>query len=125
VTSAPDLWLHRSGEPASTARGRSGGARFDQSDLVGENHRLDTVAQFQFVEDVGDVGLDGRLAALQLPGDLRVGEAAAQQPGDLQLPIGQGLEVGAAGAYRRALPGELLDEPFRDRGSEERLPTRG
>src|SRR2546425_11719873 len=35
--------------------GELGGAWLDQADLVGEDHRLDAVAQFQLVEHVGDV----------------------------------------------------------------------
>src|SRR5207253_2410308 len=42
----------------------------------------------------------------------------------LQLSIGQGLEVGTASPYWRALPRELLEQPFRDGGREERCPAR-
>src|ERR1700681_446243 len=123
VTYAPDLCLRREGEQASTSRGISGGARFDQSNLVGEDHGLDAVAQFELVEDMGDVRLDGRLANLQLFGDLRVREPASQQLQHLHLAVRQGLEVGTGAPYRRALPGELLDQPFGDRGSKKRLAT--
>src|ERR1700694_354013 len=77
VTCAPDFWVLREGERASTSRGMSGGARFDQPDLVGEDHRLDAVAQFQLVEHVGDVRLDRGLSDLQLFRDLRVRQPAA------------------------------------------------
>src|SRR6202165_4516359 len=72
VPCAPDFFVHREGEPTSTSRGMSGGARFDQPDFVREDHGLDAVPQFELVEDMGDVRLDGRLANLQLFGDLWV-----------------------------------------------------
>src|ERR1700737_715239 len=79
VTYAPDLWVHCAGEPCSASRGRLDGAGLDQADLVGEDHRLDTIAEPQLVEHVGDVRLDGGFADLQLASDLGIGEAAAQQ----------------------------------------------
>jgi hypothetical protein len=43
--------------------------------LVGQHDRLDAIAETELLEDVGDVGLDGGLADVQLFADLRVGQA--------------------------------------------------
>src|SRR6202022_1864902 len=114
--------------PALPQRGRelsSGGAGFDQPDLVGEDHGLDAVAQFQLVEHVGDVRFDSGFPDLQVFSDLRVGEPTAEERQHLALSIGQRLQVGAAGTHRRALLRKLLDEPLRDRWREQRLATCG
>src|SRR3954469_9731816 len=55
------------------------GAGPDEAGLVREHDRLGTVAQVELVEQVGDVGLDGRLGEEQRLGDLAVGETAADQ----------------------------------------------
>jgi len=46
----------------------------------GEDRRLDAVLQAEFGEDAADVGLDGLLADLQVPGDLPVALAPGNQP---------------------------------------------
>ena len=69
---------------------REGGAlprrpRADEPGLVGGDDRLGPVAQAQLAEDAGDVRLDRVLAHDQLAGDLRVRQAARDQPQDLDL----------------------------------------
>ena len=43
--------------PGRLRGGASGLARFDQTALVGEDDRLDAIAQFQIAQQVGDVDL--------------------------------------------------------------------
>ena len=45
----------------------------------GEDRCLDAVLQAEFGEDAADVGLDGLLADLQIPGDLPVAVTAGDQ----------------------------------------------
>ena len=52
----------------------------DHPGLVGENDGLHPVAQAELGQQVADVGLDGRIAAEQGGGDLRVAAAAAARP---------------------------------------------
>jgi hypothetical protein len=59
---------------------------------VGEHHRLDAVAQAELLEDVRDVGLDGRLADVELLPDLGVREAVGNQAKDVSFPRGQLVE---------------------------------
>src|SRR6188472_3853603 len=54
----------------------SGLERLDETDLVGEHHDLDAIAQVELGQDPTDVGLHGRLGEHELLGDLRVGETA-------------------------------------------------
>src|SRR4051794_36414505 len=51
----------------------------EESGLVGENDGLGTVAQVEFLEQAGDVGLHGGAADEGLVPDLGVGEAAGDQ----------------------------------------------
>jgi hypothetical protein len=74
--------------------------------LVGEDDRLDPVAQVQFVEDVRDVGLGSVLGKDKLGGDLRVREPAGDQRQHLELSWGQ------LGERRRRLPRRAVGEPF-------------
>ena len=46
---------------------------------VGEHDRGGTIAEMEFGEDRAEVGLDGRLADVELLGDFCVGEAAADR----------------------------------------------
>ena len=57
--------------------------RLEKAALVGEHHRLDAVAQAELLEDVRDVGLDGRLADVELLPDLGVREAVGHQAKDV------------------------------------------
>jgi alkanesulfonate monooxygenase SsuD/methylene tetrahydromethanopterin reductase-like flavin-dependent oxidoreductase (luciferase family) len=50
----------------------------DQTGLIGEDDGLDPVAQLEFGQEPGHVGLDGRLAEDELGGDLGVAQAAGQ-----------------------------------------------
>jgi hypothetical protein len=52
------------------------GLGVDEPNLVGVNHRLDTVAQPEFHEHPPEVGLHGRLRNEEPLGDLSVGVAA-------------------------------------------------
>jgi hypothetical protein len=45
---------------------------FDKAAFVSEYGELDSVAEVEFGEDPGKVGLDGCLAEVQLPADLGV-----------------------------------------------------
>jgi hypothetical protein len=47
--------------------------------LVREHHGLDAVTKVELLEDVRDVGLDGRVADVELAADLGVREAARDQ----------------------------------------------
>jgi hypothetical protein len=49
-----------------------------QAGLVGQDDGLDPVAQLEFGQEPGHVGLDGRLAEDELGGDLGVAQAAGQ-----------------------------------------------
>ena len=87
--------------------------------FVGEDDGLDAVAEREFLEDVGDVGLHGRLADEERPGDLAVGESAGDEPEDLEFAVAElGERRGGAGGRWRSAD-ELLDEPTGDRGGEE------
>jgi len=50
-------------------------SNLDETGLVGEDDRLDAVAEVEFLEDAGDVGFDGPVANDEFGGDLRVGQA--------------------------------------------------
>jgi hypothetical protein len=50
---------------------------------------VDAVAEVEFHQDTGDVGLDGRLTDDELPGDLRVREAASEELERLGLSRGE------------------------------------
>ena len=54
-----------------------------QAGLVGEDDRLDPVAQAELGQDPGDVGLHRRLAEGELGGEFGVAQAAGQQAQDL------------------------------------------
>ena len=84
----------------------------EEPGLVCEYDRLDAVAKAQLLEDVGDVGLDGGLADVELLSDLCVGEAVGDQPQDLLLAAGQFIEL--FGRYRPGDAGELFDDTFGD-----------
>ena len=73
----------------------------DQAGLVGEDDGLDAVAQAQFREDAGDVGLHRRLAEEQRGGDLGVRHAAGDQAEDFEFAGGQRGRVAAGGAEAR------------------------
>jgi hypothetical protein len=62
--------------------------RRHQAALIGEDHRLHTVAQAQLGEHVADVGLGGGLGDDQPAGDLGVGAAPGQQPQAFDLAEG-------------------------------------
>ena len=67
--------------------------------LVRRHHGLHPVTDAELAEQAGDVGLHGRLAEVELGGDLRVGHAATDQRQHVALALGQGVEhVGATGA---------------------------
>ena len=57
-------------------------AGFDKSAFVGEHSELDAVAEVEFGEDSGEVGLDGRFAEIPLTGDLGVGQSLCDESCD-------------------------------------------
>ncbi len=74
---------------------------------------MDAVAEAEFLEDVRDVGLDGRLADVELRADLRVGQAEGDEPEDVLLACGELVEFFRRLVVRDA--GELIDDAFEDR----------
>jgi hypothetical protein len=75
--------------------------------LVGEYDCLDAVSEVEFLEDVGDVRLDGRVADEELFGDLGVGEAPCDQAEYFEFAVGELVELRGSFAPRGA--GELVD----------------
>lgn len=61
--------FHETERPTNLASLRAGP---DQSTFVGEDDDLDAVAQIEFGEDAGDVGLDGARGYVERGGDLGV-----------------------------------------------------
>jgi len=74
--------LHRA------TRGQRLAAGADQAGLVGQDDRLDAVAQAQLGQNAADVRLHGRLGDEQALGDLRVGQPGGHLDKDLPLPLG-------------------------------------
>jgi hypothetical protein len=71
-------------------------------------HRcLDPVAEIELLQDVRHVCLERRLADDQRLGDLGIREAARDQPQDIELTLGQLLQL----------------QPARDRWGQRRLPV--
>ncbi len=93
-------------------------ARLYESRLVREHDRLHPVAKIKLLENAGDVGLDGCLAEVELPGDLGVREAASDHPHDLELTPGQ-LDKAGRDIVGPGHQDELLDTAPRDRRGEE------
>jgi hypothetical protein len=60
----------------------------DKPGLVGQDDRLDAVAQAQLGQDAADMGLHGRLGDEQPLGDLRVGQPGGDVDKDLAFPLG-------------------------------------
>ncbi|HSK91161.1 MAG TPA: hypothetical protein VK875_07600 [Euzebyales bacterium] len=65
-------------------------ARLDQAVLVRRDDGVRAVAYPELGEEPVDVRLDGRLADVQLGGDVAVGAFTADQLEDLELTFGQG-----------------------------------
>src|SRR5215469_15274027 len=94
--------------------GLAGRVCLDDTRLVCEHDRLDAVAEAQFLEDVRDVCLDGRLADVEPLPDLCVGKAGGDEPKDVLLSCGEFVELFGRNWARD--PGELFDYAFGDRG---------
>lgn len=71
-----------------------------QPGLVGQYDGLDPIAELEFGEEPGDVGLDRRLAEGQLRRKFGVAQAAGEQPQDVEFPGG---EMGQSAAHQRGL----------------------
>jgi hypothetical protein len=82
--------------------------------LVREDDCLDAVAEVELLEDMGDVGLDGGVADVELSSDLGVGEASCDQPKNVELALGEIVEL--SGRRRMGHAGELFDHAFGDGG---------
>src|SRR5215218_2919221 len=105
MTRRPEALAHRgfllsipcviteSRETAQRARGcrrlLTGASSRGAVSYAGTTDRLNAVAEIELLQDVGDVGLDGRITDVQLPRDLGVGESAGDQPKHIELPVGQ------------------------------------
>ena len=94
----------------------------DDAGLVGEDDRLDAVAEVELVEHAGDVGLDRERRDDELFGDLGVGEAARDEHEDLALARRSARRGRVAGAAAgRVVADEGLDQPPGDRRGEQRV----
>ena len=83
----------------------------DEASLIGEDHRLDPVAQAELGQDPADVGLDRAFAEIEPGGDAPVGQAARDEPEHLALPFGQDVEalvLSALGGLSGVLAGTLV-----------------
>src|SRR4029077_18145687 len=69
------------------------GLRLEDACLVREHDRLDAVAEFELLEDMRDVRLDGGVADVELAPDLRVREARSDEAEDLPLARGELVEA--------------------------------
>lgn len=96
-------------------------ARGDQPGLVGGDDRLGAVAEVQLGQDVGDVGLDRRLAETQVGGQLGVGESARQQTQDVELAGGRRGQIAVQGGGFGIVLCEPLDRPPGDRRGQQRV----
>src|SRR5712692_10584644 len=97
----------------------------DKPSLVGEDHRLDPVAQAELGQYPADVRLDRALDEVQARRDLRIGQPARDQREYFALASGQHVEHIKSGlVLRRPLPDEPLDEPAGYCRRDDRL-TRG
>lgn len=97
----------------------SSSAGRDQAGLVRGDDRLGPVSEVELGQDAGDVRLDRGLAELEADGEFGVGEAAGEQPEDVQLAGGQRGQVPVEALVRAAADGEALDQTAGDGGGEE------
>jgi hypothetical protein len=95
--------------PRRTGRRRP---RRDQRGLVGQDNRLDAVAQSELGHYPADVDLDGARGQVQAAGDLAVGQARGDEGEDVLLAAGQreadllgAPVVGSPAVSERALAG--------------------
>src|SRR5262245_9386430 len=102
---------HVTGSLRSSALLR-GGAFLEESGVIGEYDSLDAVTEAELLQDVLDVGLDGRLADVELPPDLRVGQAVGDEPEDVLLSGGELVQLFRRYGARDA--GELPDHALGD-----------
>src|ERR1700753_2965829 len=103
------------------------GARDDDPGLVGEDDGLDAVTQAELGQDPADVDLDRALGQVQPGRDLAVGAPGGQLGEDGLLAAGELAQhrvpvrlLVRAGQQR----GELVDEPPRRAGGEDRVTAR-
>src|SRR4051794_4591437 len=101
-----------------------GAPRDRDARLVGEHHRLHAVAQTELHQQPRDVGLDRGLADHQLGGDLAVRESPRDAAEDLELARGELVQAGRRRRGGGGDRGELLDQPARDGGRQQRLALR-
>jgi undecaprenyl-diphosphatase len=104
---------------AERTASRLGRLRRNDPGLVGHDSGSGPVADAQSRKDGTHVGLDRPLHHMEAPGDLPVGQAAAEQGQHLSLPGGEGGDPAAgggtpAGQRAGARGGEVGDDPGRD-----------
>ena len=66
----------------------------DDAGFVGEHDGLDAVAEAEFHQHSGDVGLHRCFADDEFGGDLGVGKSSGDEPEDVELAGGQFVESG-------------------------------
>ena len=92
----------------------------DEAGFIGQDDGLDAIAEREFGQDPGDVGLDGGFGKGQRRRDLAVGQATADVLEDLYLAGGQRLDLFGSPAGGRPAD-EFLDETAGYRRGEQRV----
>ena len=95
-----------------------GVAGSDDAGFVGEDDGLYPVAEVEFGEDAGDVAFHGGVAEVEVGCDLGIGEAAGEEPEDVEFALAEVRDgVGEAGGGRWSLA-EVFDQAAGDGGCE-------
>ncbi|AXE77718.1 hypothetical protein C5746_13045 [Streptomyces atratus] len=118
VTAAVLLAFLPLARTAASALGRRLGRR-DDPGLVGDDRRGGTVVHTQPGQDGAHMGLDRPFHHMEPPGDLSVGQPAAEEGQHVAFPAGQRTDSfpgggAAAGQSTRARRREMGDDPRRD-----------
>ena len=78
--------------PDTVVTGISVGTFVDEPVLVGEDDRLDAVAEFQFGQDPAEVGFHGGFGEHEAGGDFLIGSSRGDLAEHLQFPGGQSVD---------------------------------